>query len=133
MCNQSIQSINQSIIHAKTAPNAATEEQAVNRVHRIGQTRTVVVKRFSTVDTIEHRMLLVRRARASGGGASFAVNENGLGAAAGGRISSSASSSSSSSASNRAVTSTALLDGSQTSVSALAPRELAFVLGAHEE
>ena len=106
----------------------------MNRVHRIGQTRTVVVKRFSTVDTIEHRMLLVRRARASGGGASFAVNENGLGAAAGGRISSSASSSSSSSsASNRAATSTALLDGSQTSVSALAPRELAFVLGAHEE
>ena len=106
----------------------------MNRVHRIGQTRTVVVKRFSTVDTIEHRMLLVRRARASGGGASFAVNENGLGAAAGGRISSSASSSSSSSsASNRAATSMALLDGSQTSVSALAPRELAFVLGAHEE
>ena len=106
----------------------------MNRVHRIGQTRTVVVKRFSTVDTIEHRMLLVRRARASGGGASFAVNENGLGAAAGGRISSSASSSSSSSsASNRAATSTALLDGSQTSVSALAPRELAFVLGAHAE
>lgn len=107
----------------------------MNRVHRIGQTRTVVVKRFSTVDTIEHRMLLVRRARASGGGASFAVNENGLGAAAGGRISSSSasSSSSSSSASNRAATSTALLDGSQTSVSALAPRELAFVLGAHAE
>ena len=33
--------------------NPAIEEQAINRVHRIGQTRTVYVSRFIMQNTIE--------------------------------------------------------------------------------
>ena len=41
----------------------AMEVQAAGRIHRLGQTRDVFVKRVTTIDTVEHRMGLARRAR----------------------------------------------------------------------
>ncbi|CAB9512612.1 regulator of chromatin subfamily A member 3-like 1 [Seminavis robusta] len=38
------------------------EEQAIDRIHRIGQTRPVTVKRFVMKGTVEERLLSVRRA-----------------------------------------------------------------------
>jgi hypothetical protein len=43
------------------AQNSAIEEQAIDRIHRIGQTRPVTVKRFVMQDTVEERLLGVRR------------------------------------------------------------------------
>ena len=43
------------------AQNSAIEEQAIDRIHRIGQTRPVTVKRFVMRDTVEERLLGVRR------------------------------------------------------------------------
>ena len=43
------------------AQNSAIEEQACDRVHRIGQTRPVTVKRFVMEGTVEERVLKVRR------------------------------------------------------------------------
>ncbi|CAM6085783.1 unnamed protein product [Calypogeia fissa] len=40
--------------------NPAVEEQAIMRIHRIGQVRDVFVKRFICKDTVEQRMLLVQ-------------------------------------------------------------------------
>jgi hypothetical protein len=57
-------------------PNAATEEQAVNRVHRLGQTRPMQVRRFATRDTAEHRLLLVHRARINSAAANTKANGN---------------------------------------------------------
>jgi SNF2 family DNA or RNA helicase len=37
--------------------NPATEDQAIDRVHRLGQTRPVVVTRFIIKDTIEERIM----------------------------------------------------------------------------
>ena len=37
--------------------NPAVEQQAIDRVHRFGQTRTVRVKRFVIVDSVEERIL----------------------------------------------------------------------------
>jgi SNF2 family DNA or RNA helicase len=37
--------------------NPATEDQAIDRVHRLGQVRPVVVTRFVVKDTIEERIL----------------------------------------------------------------------------
>ena len=58
-----------------TPTNPATEEQAIDRIHRIGQLRPVTVKRFVLAGTIEERILRVRRklgvdaaAAAMGGG-----------------------------------------------------------------
>jgi len=47
------------------AMNSAAEEQAIDRIHRIGQTRKVTVKRFIIKDTIEERILENRRALAA--------------------------------------------------------------------
>ncbi|KAI0073947.1 hypothetical protein K474DRAFT_1648766 [Panus rudis PR-1116 ss-1] len=41
--------------------NAATENQAIDRVHRIGQERTVYVKHFIVADTIEGRILQIQK------------------------------------------------------------------------
>lgn len=46
------------------AANSAIEEQSIDRIHRIGQTRPVTVKRFVIEDTVEERLLGVRRALA---------------------------------------------------------------------
>ncbi|MCO5557474.1 hypothetical protein L7F22_011039 [Adiantum nelumboides] len=40
--------------------NPAVEEQAIMRIHRIGQTKTVKVKRFITKETVEQRMQQVQ-------------------------------------------------------------------------
>ncbi|KAK9160686.1 hypothetical protein Syun_007027 [Stephania yunnanensis] len=40
--------------------NPAVEEQAVMRIHRIGQKRTVSVRRFIVKDTVEERMQQVQ-------------------------------------------------------------------------
>ncbi|TFY83512.1 hypothetical protein EWM64_g492 [Hericium alpestre] len=41
--------------------NAATENQAIDRVHRIGQEQTVYVKHFVVEDTIEGRILQIQK------------------------------------------------------------------------
>ncbi|KAI0931358.1 hypothetical protein AcW2_000267 [Taiwanofungus camphoratus] len=41
--------------------NAATENQAIDRVHRIGQEKTVYVKQFIISDTIEGRILQIQK------------------------------------------------------------------------
>ncbi|CAN8255778.1 unnamed protein product [Cochlearia groenlandica] len=40
--------------------NPTTEDQAIDRAHRIGQTRTVIVTRITVKDTIEDRILLLQ-------------------------------------------------------------------------
>ncbi|XP_076935137.1 DNA repair protein RAD5B-like [Bidens hawaiensis] len=40
--------------------NPAVEEQAIMRIHRIGQKRTVCVRRFIVKDTVEERMQQVQ-------------------------------------------------------------------------
>ncbi|MFI5840013.1 DEAD/DEAH box helicase [Catenuloplanes sp. NPDC051500] len=44
--------------------NPATEAQAVDRVHRIGQTRTVMVYRFVAKDTIEEKVMALQARKA---------------------------------------------------------------------
>lgn len=50
-----------------TPTNPAVEEQAIDRIHRIGQTRPVTVKRFVMKDTCEERILTARRTLVSEG------------------------------------------------------------------
>ena len=40
--------------------NPSTEDQAIDRVHRLGQTRTVHVYRFICTDTVEERLLALQ-------------------------------------------------------------------------
>lgn len=40
--------------------NAAVEEQAVNRIHRLGQPRTVTVKRYIAESSVEGSMLKIQ-------------------------------------------------------------------------
>jgi len=47
------------------ATNSAIEEQAIDRIHRIGQTRAVTVKRFIMKDSVEQRVLENRRSLAA--------------------------------------------------------------------
>jgi DNA repair protein RAD5 len=47
------------------AQNAAVEEQAIDRIHRIGQCRPVTVKRFVIKGTVEERILTSRRSLVS--------------------------------------------------------------------
>lgn len=48
-----------------TPQNSAVEEQAIDRIHRIGQTRPVTVKRFVMKGTVEERILNARRSLAA--------------------------------------------------------------------
>jgi len=41
--------------------NAATENQAIDRVHRIGQNKTVYVKHFIVSNTVEARILRIQK------------------------------------------------------------------------
>ena len=43
--------------------NPATEDQAIDRVHRLGQTRPVVVTRFIIQGTIEERILDMQKSK----------------------------------------------------------------------
>jgi SNF2 family DNA or RNA helicase len=45
--------------------NASIENQAIDRVHRLGQTRPVHVFRYTMAGTIEERMLKVQEAKAT--------------------------------------------------------------------
>lgn len=47
------------------ATNSAIEEQAIDRIHRIGQTRPVIVKRFIMENSVEQRVLENRRSLAA--------------------------------------------------------------------
>ena len=41
--------------------NSATEDQAVDRCHRVGQTREVTVHRYLINDSIEERIMAIQR------------------------------------------------------------------------
>jgi SWI/SNF-related matrix-associated actin-dependent regulator of chromatin subfamily A3 len=51
--------------------NAAVEQQAMDRVHRIGQTRPVQILRFVTAGSVESRMLSLQEAKAAIGKGAF--------------------------------------------------------------
>lgn len=50
------------------AQNSAIEEQAIDRIHRIGQLNPVTVKRLVIEGTVEERLLGVRRSLAADSG-----------------------------------------------------------------
>jgi len=50
--------------------NPALEEQAIGRVHRLGQTKPTTVKRLIVASSVEERMLSVVAAHVAGGSAS---------------------------------------------------------------
>ena len=41
-------------------PCQAVEDQAINRVHRLGQTKPVLIKRLVTADTVEQTLLVLQ-------------------------------------------------------------------------
>jgi len=51
--------------------NKAVEQQAMDRVHRIGQSRDVRVIRFVAADSIESRMVELQEAKAAVGKGAF--------------------------------------------------------------
>lgn len=66
--------------------NPAMEEQAIGRVHRMGQTRPTVVRRLIVRDSLEERIRVCVERRVAGGGARFCEAESSLkvGSVAGG-------------------------------------------------
>ena len=52
------------VIHADPWWNMAAQDQATDRTHRIGQTRTVTVQKVIAKDTIEERILNLQEAKA---------------------------------------------------------------------
>jgi SNF2 family DNA or RNA helicase len=68
------------VVHADPWWNAAAQNQATDRAHRIGQTRDVTVYKVIAKDTIEDRILALQEAKSDvaeqivgeGGGASLA-------------------------------------------------------------
>ncbi|ORY31955.1 SNF2 family N-terminal domain-domain-containing protein [Naematelia encephala] len=53
------------VISLDLAWNAATEQQAVDRAHRIGQTKAVEVRRLVIADTVEQRILELQKHKSS--------------------------------------------------------------------
>ncbi len=49
--------------------NESVENQAIDRVHRLGQTRPVRIKRFIMQDSIEEKMLDIQRRKSALAGA----------------------------------------------------------------
>lgn len=45
--------------------NAAVEQQAFDRVHRLGQKKEVFITRFVTKGTVEERMLLLQKKKSA--------------------------------------------------------------------
>jgi len=43
--------------------NQAVENQAIDRAHRIGQTKTIVAKRYIAVETVEEKMMTLKNAK----------------------------------------------------------------------
>ena len=54
--------------------NPSVEDQACNRVHRLGQTKPVLIKRFITEDTVEETMLALQERKRSMADAALASN-----------------------------------------------------------
>ncbi|XP_071738721.1 helicase-like transcription factor CHR28 [Rutidosis leptorrhynchoides] len=57
--------------------NPTTEDQAVDRAHRIGQTRPVTVYRFTVKDTVEDRILALQKKKRKLIASAFGEDENG--------------------------------------------------------
>ena len=51
------------VVHADPWWNAAAQDQATDRAHRIGQTRVVSVQRVIAKDTIEERIVRLQQAK----------------------------------------------------------------------
>ncbi|CAN8255307.1 unnamed protein product [Cochlearia groenlandica] len=60
--------------------NPTTEDQAIDRAHRIGQTRTVTVTRITIKDTIEDRILLLQEDKRKMIASAFGEEHGGSGA-----------------------------------------------------
>jgi SNF2 family DNA or RNA helicase len=57
--------------------NPTTEDQAIDRAHRIGQTRPVKVVRFTVKDTVEDRILALQQKKRKMVASAFGEHENG--------------------------------------------------------
>lgn len=57
--------------------NPATEEQAIDRAHRIGQTRTVQVTRLTVPGTVEERILALQVGEGEGEGRERGIGQEG--------------------------------------------------------
>ena len=47
-------------VYAKSPQGSSLEQQAIGRAHRLGQTKTVIAKRYLTPDSIEEKMLALK-------------------------------------------------------------------------
>jgi hypothetical protein len=56
--------------------NVGAEAQAINRVHRIGQTSTTFVHRLVIADSVEERIMLMAWSRHGGGGGVDTTDED---------------------------------------------------------
>ncbi|CAL5432841.1 unnamed protein product [Camellia sinensis] len=57
--------------------NPTTEDQAIDRVHRIGQTRPVTVLRLTVKDTVEDRILALQQKKKVMVASAFGEDETG--------------------------------------------------------
>ncbi|KAI3495285.1 hypothetical protein L1887_37558 [Cichorium endivia] len=57
--------------------NPTTEDQAIDRAHRIGQTRPVTVLRFTVKDTVEDRILALQQKKREMVASAFGDDDNG--------------------------------------------------------